>query len=114
MKKILCLLLIISLTSNVYSQKRNLGKHFTAGFVLGGGSSMWGKIPEKQTLLASVVVATAAGVAKETYDYRMGAKFDKLDLLSTIAGSVVSGIITKQIKRKIAYKRLLKKRYSVK
>lgn len=105
MKKILCVISLICFIITANAQQGR-GKHFEAGFLLGGGAAMWNKVPEKNSLLVSVVVATSAGLAKECYDYNSGYKFDKIDLLSTVAGGIVSGIVVKQIKRKIRLKKI--------
>jgi len=72
-------------------------RHFAAGFVLGELSVMNKEV--KHPFWTSVAVSTSAGLVKESYDKRMGGKFDRYDLGVTITGGIIAGGIGYLIKR---------------
>jgi hypothetical protein len=72
-------------------------KHFAAGFVLGGFSTMSREI--KHPFWTSVAAATSAGLAKEYYDKQTGGTAEIADIYATVAGGALSGSIAYLIKR---------------
>ena len=73
-------------------------KHFAAGFILGGVYSVNREV--KRPVLSSIAVTTAAAVAKEVYDTRIGGRADLKDIYATVAGGAVSGALCYLLKYK--------------
>ena len=66
-------------------------KHFVAGSVVSIPS-----IVTDRTIVHAIIFSAAAGVAKEIHD----PVFDKRDVMFTIAGGLVTGIVINQIKKR--------------
>lgn len=98
MKFCLCIIFVL-LFSICYSQRIPIDKqeHFAAGVVLGiGGSFITNDV---HPIINSIIVASAAGVAKEVYDKTTGlGVYDKKDMYYTFLGGVISGVSTHFIK----------------
>jgi VanZ family protein len=72
--------------------------HFAGGLVLSGMAISSKEI--KYPFITAVTVATAAGLAKEYADQKIGGDVDRRDVYFTVAGGVVSGTIGYLIKRR--------------
>lgn len=77
-------------------------KHFAVGAIVSELSYIH---PTKHPFWNSVLAATAAGVAKETYDHSQGFKFDTGDVAATIAGGALTGSIMYLVTKKSKTKR---------
>ena len=72
--------------------------HFAGGLVLGGMAIASKEI--KHPFVTAVTAATAAGLAKEYADSKIGGDVDRRDVYFTVAGGVVSGTIGYLIKKR--------------
>jgi uncharacterized protein YfiM (DUF2279 family) len=64
--------------------------HFAAGFVF----ALIAYGVNGQSYLSGIVVATAAGVSKELYDWLIKRRyFDWLDLIATVAGGAIGMLL---------------------
>lgn len=115
--KHLCLicLLVSAISSQSFSQgKPNIGAHIGAGFALGTAA---GFVPQfkvvdrpGKAIWIGGAVGAMAGLSKEFHDYASGYPMDKGDLLNTIWGGFVGGVLACEIQKGIARRRAKKSR----
>lgn len=77
-------------------------KHFAAGGIISEFSYVH---PSKHPFWNAVLASAVAGVAKETYDYHTGFKFDTKDVAFTVGGGAFVGGIMYFVTKKSRTKR---------